>query len=85
MGNKNSTSRKDKRRADAAERAEVQSARTPKEQLQRLDQLLGKGIGAQKERTKLQKAIEAEKAASKEAAEKPKAKKAPKKGEGTNK
>ena len=45
--------RKEARRAAAEEMAEERSKRSSKEQLALLDQRLGKGMGARKERAKL--------------------------------
>lgn len=45
------------RRERANERKEVADGRTPQEQLARLDDILGKGKGAVKERAKLAKKI----------------------------
>ncbi len=57
--------------AQAKERQEAASKRTPEEQLARLDELLGKGQGAKKERAKLQARIEkAKKEAQEEVARK---------------
>jgi hypothetical protein len=44
------------RRRDAAqERAAVRASRTTKQQLKKLDDLLGEGVGAAKERARLEK------------------------------
>ena len=47
------------RRASARQRQEEASKRTPQQQLERLDQLLGKDVGAVKERARLQARIKA--------------------------
>ena len=52
---KNSVSRKDKRREEALERQEARNQRTNKQQLEWLDEKLGKGQGAVKERKRLSK------------------------------
>lgn len=46
------------KRARAKEMAEARALRTPQEQLQRLDKLLGVGVGAKRERARLSKLIE---------------------------
>jgi len=58
MKRKNFEARVDVKRAEAKERTEARSKRTPQQQLDLLDQRLGKGVGAQKERAKLTKLIE---------------------------
>jgi len=50
--------RRSTRRESAEERREAREARTPQEQLARLDRLLGKGKGAAKERARLKKLAE---------------------------
>ena len=45
------------RRARAEELAEERAKRTPQQQLTRLDEMFGKGKGAQKERARLAKVI----------------------------
>lgn len=47
-----------RRQEAAAARKAVSDARPPQEQLQRLDQAFGVGVGAKKERAKLAKRIE---------------------------
>lgn len=47
----------DSRRESAKERREAREDRSPKEQLDHLDRILGKGKGAAKERAKLLKLI----------------------------
>ena len=49
---------RDERCKRAKERKEAANGRTPQEQLARLDDMLGKGKGAVKERAKLAKRIE---------------------------
>lgn len=56
MRNKNK-GRRDARVSGAALRKEERDLRTPQQQLERLDKLLGVGIGAKKERARLQKSI----------------------------
>ena len=46
------------RRAKAEERDAERSKRTPRQQLQRLDEMFGVGRGAKKERARLKKKIE---------------------------
>jgi len=60
--------KKDFRKKRADERLAVTQNRTPEEQLKRLDEKYGSGLGAQKERAKLAKRIKdlSEKAAKKE-------------------
>lgn len=53
MSIKGSHSRRDTRRKNAKEAAERRASLTDEQQLQRLDQLLGAGQGAQKERKRL--------------------------------
>lgn len=48
---------KNARQRKAEERQQIRDARTPKEQLKILDERLGVGQGAQKERTRLQALI----------------------------
>ena len=50
---KNTKERKEIRRKAALLRQQDRAKRSPKEQLARLDQLLGKNMGAKKERTRL--------------------------------
>jgi len=52
------TRNREERRERAKERKEAAEGRTPQEQLARLDDMLGKGKGAKKERAKLAKRIE---------------------------
>jgi hypothetical protein len=59
MKRANFTGRTEVRRAEAVQRAEDRATRTPQEQLRILDRRLGAGVGAQKERLKLNKLIEA--------------------------
>ena len=51
---KNQRHKREKRQEDAKKRQESRSKLSPKQQLSRLDELLGEGIGAVKERTRLQ-------------------------------
>jgi len=46
------------RKEDAKVRQEQRDKRTPQDQLKRLDEMLGVGVGAQKERTRLKAVIE---------------------------
>jgi len=46
---------KEIKRQDAEERQELRDARTDAQQIERLDNTLGKGVGAKKERAKLAK------------------------------
>jgi len=63
-----SRGRKEQLRKEAAERLESWQAKSPVEQLKALDERLGEGVGATKQRTRLQEKIaEAAKAASNEA------------------
>jgi len=55
--NKNSKSRRDQRRAAALLRAEERVQRTPQEQIRRLNELLGVGAGARRERARLAQQI----------------------------
>jgi len=55
--NKNSKSRRDQRRAAALLRAEERVQRTPQEQIRRLNELLGVGAGARRERDRLAQQI----------------------------
>lgn len=57
MKRENFSGTKQARREDAVKRAAVRAARTPQEQLDILDKRLGVGVGAKKEREKLQAII----------------------------
>lgn len=57
MSRMNQPHRRDIRNEDANERQEVRNSRTPQQQLAHLDTILGKGLGATKERARLQKQI----------------------------
>jgi hypothetical protein len=48
---------RDRRRDDAEERAEQRANRTAQQQLDKLDALLGEGVGAVKERALLEKQL----------------------------
>jgi hypothetical protein len=48
---------RERRRSAAEGRAEVRASRTPRQQLDKLDALLGKDIGAVKERARLEKQL----------------------------
>lgn len=61
MAKKNARWRREARQEAAKERQAVRDQRTPKQQIQRLDELLGDGEGAQKERARLLATIEAAK------------------------
>jgi hypothetical protein len=54
--------RKERRRLEVEERLEYWQGLTPAEQLVQLDRRLGEGVGAVKQRTRLNAAIEAAKA-----------------------
>lgn len=54
---RNDRRRQEERREGAQRRQEARDSRTPQEQLQRLDELLGVGQGAQRERARLQALI----------------------------
>lgn len=54
------------RRESAKRRQEERAKRSPLEQLQRLDSLLGKGEGAKRERARLEALIAKEKTSAKE-------------------
>lgn len=56
---KSSNDRKEKRRKEAKVRAEQRSLLTPQQQLERLDKRLGAGVGAKKERERLNKQLAA--------------------------
>lgn len=58
MLRKNFPGRKEERRKFAQQLQEERAKRTPQQQLDRLDRLLGTGVGAVRERTRLQKQIE---------------------------
>jgi len=49
--------RREQRTEEAVQRQEVRVQRTHKQQLARLDEILGDGVGAVKERARLQKKI----------------------------
>lgn len=49
--------RREKRRVDAQARQELRDVRTPKQQLDILDETLGKDVGARSERARLRKVI----------------------------
>ena len=49
---------KQQRKEEAAERQALRDSLTPQQQMKRLDALLGVGVGAVKERAKLNKEIE---------------------------
>ena len=49
---------RERRRDAAEERAEARAARSPQQQLERLDALLGEGTGAVKERARLEKQLQ---------------------------
>ena len=49
---------RERRRDAAEERAEARAARSPQQQLERLDALLGEGAGAVKERARLEKQLQ---------------------------
>jgi hypothetical protein len=48
---------RERRRSAAECRAEVRATRTPKQQLDKLDAILGKDVGAVKERDRLEKQL----------------------------
>jgi len=79
--------RRDQLRKEAAERLEAWQALSPAEQLKALDERLGEGVGAVKQRTRLQEKIDdATKVASNNAkAQKAKAKTKNKKSKKTDK
>ena len=52
---------KQQKREDAIKRNELWNKLTPQQKIQQLDQKFGIGIGAKKQRTKLQKQIEEQK------------------------
>ena len=54
---KNFSGRREARRIDATTRAEVRSKRSAAQQLEHLDKLFGAGLGAKKERERLQKLL----------------------------
>ena len=58
MSKKNSKERIQARREEAIKRQELRDQLTPEQQLQRLDLLLGNGVGAKRERARLLKQIE---------------------------
>jgi len=51
--------RRDELRARSAERTEIRNKLTPQQQLRALDYRLGKGVGAVKERARLEALIDA--------------------------
>ena len=57
MSRKNLRVRIEARQKNAEERLEARSKRTAEQQLQRLDDMLGTGVGAVRERHRLQKEI----------------------------
>lgn len=57
---RNSRQRREERVKAAQERQEAREKLTAREQLRELDKRLGKGVGAQKERARLNALIEAE-------------------------
>lgn len=59
MLRKNFPGRKETRREEAKERQAERDKRTTQQQLDRLNQVLGEGQGATKERARLQKMIDA--------------------------
>ena len=59
MSKNRSRSRRAELKEEADQRAAEREGRSPREQLQRLDKLLGPGVGAKKERARLMKLIEA--------------------------
>ncbi len=58
MSRKNSHERREQRRTEAQERAEAVSKLSPTARLARLDQALGEGLGAKKERARLTALLE---------------------------
>lgn len=58
MSKNRSRSRRAELKEEADQRAAEREARTPQQQLQRLDKLLGEGVGAKKERARLARLIE---------------------------
>lgn len=54
---KNQGDRPENRRKEATTRQEERAARSPQQQLDRLDSILGEGVGAKKERARLTKQI----------------------------
>lgn len=53
---KRNKTRMTERREDAVKRQEIRNSLSPREQLARLDTRLGKGVGATKERARLERA-----------------------------
>lgn len=58
MSKNRSRSRRAELKEEADQRAAERETRTPQQQLQRLDKLLGEGVGAKKERARLARLIE---------------------------
>lgn len=58
MSKNRSRSRRAELKEEADQRAAERETRTPQQQLQRLDKLLGEGVGAKKERARLAQLME---------------------------